>query len=309
LNSQPRISVCLTYYHRRARLSATLESLARQTRLPDEIFLWDDCSPDDPTDIIQSFRDRFPHFVYHRNPRNLGMPGNLNAVLTQTTGDYVANLHDADVFDPQLLEKWARALDQYPTAGLVFCGLDATRDNPAGPEMILPEIVPLTPGKLFFERWFVGCQRSVIWGTVMVRKPVYDRLLPFVPRYFNWADVDMWMRICAQYDIAYVREPLIVLDNTHTQQRRFSWYRMLLMHEMCFANIREVYASDLPAMQAALGRQRRCLRLSYLRFLAGSIKWLDFPRLRAGLGLAARVFRSDATAGDGRLVCNLAVPG
>jgi glycosyltransferase involved in cell wall biosynthesis len=303
-----RVSVCITHYERPDKLAATLESLARQTRLPDEVFLWDDCSPQDPAEIAHRFSKRFPHFVYHRNPRNLGMPGNLNAVLAQATGDYVANLHDADVFHPQLLEKWVQALEQHPTAGLVFCGLDATRDNPAGPEMIVPDIAPLTPGIMFFDRWFVGCRRSIIWGTVMVRKSVYERVLPFAPRYHNWADVDMWMRICRDHDIAYVREPLIVLDNTHTKQRKFSWYRMLLMQEMCFANIRATYAGDRLAMRAALVRQRKCLRLSYLRFLAGSIKWLDFPRLRTGLGLAARVFRSDATTGDGRLVSHLSVP-
>ena len=303
-----RISVCLTHYDRPGKLAATLESLANQTLRPDEVFLWDDCSPQDPKEIADRFSGRFPRFVYHRNPRNLGMPGNLNAVIAQATGDYVANLHDADAFHPQLLEKWARMLDRYPTAGLVFCGLDATRDNPAGPEMVVPDIVPLTPGPMFFDRWFVGGRRSIIWGTVMVRKSVYDRLLPFASRYHNWADVDMWMRICRHHDIAYVREPLIELDNTHTRQRQFSWFRMLLMQEMCFANIRATYADDQQAMQAALDRQKQCLRMSYLRFLAGSIKWFDIPRLWTGVGLGARVFRSDATTGDGRLVNCLSIP-
>ena len=99
----PRISVCLTHYNRPDKLGATLESLALQTRVPDEVFVWDDCSPNDPTYVIEEWKARFPHFVYHRNDVNLGMPGNLNAVIAQATGDYVANLHDADVFAPTLL--------------------------------------------------------------------------------------------------------------------------------------------------------------------------------------------------------------
>ena len=305
----PRISVCLTHYNRPDRLAATLESLAAQPRMPDEVFLWDDCSPHDPSEVASSFCRRFPHFVYHRNERNLGMPGNLNAVLARATGDYVANLHDADVFHPQLLEKWAQALEAHPSAGLVFCGLDATRSNPAGPEMLVPDIAPLTAGRDFFDRWFVGRTKSVIWGTVMTRKTAYARLLPFDPRYRNWADVDLWMRLCRDYDIAYVREPLIVLDNTFTPQRRFSWYRIMLMQEMCFANIRRIYSGEPHSMQSALTRQRRCLRLAYVRFLAGSIRWLDFARLCDGVVLAARVFRADATTGDGRLVARLLSPG
>lgn len=304
----PRLSVCITHYNRPHKLAATLESLAQQTRVPDEVFLWDDCSPDDPSGIARSFSSRFPHFVYHRNDRNLGMPGNLNAVLAQATGDYIANLHDADLFHPQLLEKWVRALEQNPTAGLVFCGLDATRANPAGPAMLVPDIAPLTPGRAFFEAWFVGRASSVIWGTVMARRSAYERLLPFDPKYRNWSDVDMWMRMCRKHDIAYVREPLIVLDNTFTEQRRFSWYRVFLTHEMCFANIHRTYATDPSGRRKALDRQRRCLWRGYLRFLAGGIWWLDYPRLRDGLALAARVFRPDVTAGDGHLLEGISFP-
>jgi abequosyltransferase len=91
--------------------------------------VWDDCSPRDPTAIALEWRHRFPHFVYHRNPVNLGMPGNLNAVISQATGDFVANLHDADVYAPTLLEKWAAALEQNPEAVLAFCR-DSHWNNP-----------------------------------------------------------------------------------------------------------------------------------------------------------------------------------
>jgi len=40
-----KVSVCLTHYNRPEKLAATLESLAAQTRAPDEVFMQDDCSP------------------------------------------------------------------------------------------------------------------------------------------------------------------------------------------------------------------------------------------------------------------------
>ena len=82
----PKISVCLTHYERPEKLAVTLESLARQTRIPDELFLWDDCSKNDPSAIVRQWEGCFPHFVYNRNTTNLGMPGNLNAVIAQATG-------------------------------------------------------------------------------------------------------------------------------------------------------------------------------------------------------------------------------
>lgn len=136
-----KLSVCLTHYNRPHLLGRTLESLARQTRPPDEVFVRDDASPRDPTDVARSFAGRFRHFVYHRNPANLGMPGNLNAVIGQATGDLVANLHDADVFHPTLLEKWEQALHRQPRAGLVFCGLEEPGSR-AGPRSRSSTISP-----------------------------------------------------------------------------------------------------------------------------------------------------------------------
>ena len=242
LTSMPRISVCMTYYNRRAKLAATLESLARQTRLPDEFFLWDDCSPDDPSDIVQSFRDRFPHFVYHRNERNLGMPGNLNAVLAQATGDYVANLHDADCFAPTMLEKWTAALEAHPSAGFVFCRVSGRNESQEGR---LQACSPLTPGQEFNRRYFLNASRgsSPVWGTVMTRQSYYTRLLPFDPRYGCVADVDMWMRLSLAADVAFVDEALIHADPVSHFVQGVNWPLVHALRRMHAENVRRFAAA------------------------------------------------------------------
>jgi glycosyltransferase involved in cell wall biosynthesis len=234
--SRKRISVCITHYNRPESLGATLESLANQTRQPDEIFLWDDCSPNDPTPIVEQWKDRLPNFTYHRNATNLGMPGNLNAVVSQATGDYVANLHDADIYHPELLEKWAAALDQYPEAGLVFCR-DSRWDNPRFVRDWTPEPDACMDGREFFKRFYVGRIDSIIWGTVMVRRDLYGELLPFDPQYKNWADVDMWMRICGKAAIAFVPEKLLELDANPTHGGGFSFEKMRRIQGMVINNI------------------------------------------------------------------------
>jgi len=118
-----KVSVCVTTYNRATLLGHTLRSLADQTRPPDELIVSDNCSSDNTQEVVDKWKTHFRRFIYNRNTRNLYMPGNLNAGLKLATGKYVANLHDADVFDPTLLEKWERALDTYPSAGFVFCGL------------------------------------------------------------------------------------------------------------------------------------------------------------------------------------------
>ena len=293
----PGISVCLTHYNRPEKLAATLESLAGQTRQPDEVFLWDDCSPEDPTAVVRQFEGRFPHFVYHRNELNLNMPGNLNAVLVQATGDYIANLHDADTFAPTLLEKWESALIRHPSAGLVFSGVDEREPETNDGLVWLHPVDPLTSGREFFEKHFVGCYGSMIWGTVMVRREIYRKLLPFDPVYRNWADVDMWMRICLQADIAYVREALIVLDRSPTQQRRFTWFSVIVMQAMVLANIERAYAREPSRLKRLRGQQISLLRRRFVRHLLASIVHRDSRRWCTGCRIAGSVIRGDLSQG------------
>ena len=247
--AKPRISVCITHYNRPESLGATLDSLARQTRQPDEIFLWDDCSPKDPTPVVEQWKDRLPNFTYYRNATNLGMPGNLNAVVSQATGDYVANLHDADIYHPELLEKWVAALDAYPEAGLVFCR-DSRWDNPRFVRDWTPEPPEVMDGREFFKQFYVGRIDSLIWGTVMVRRSLYDELLPFDPQYRNWADVDMWMRICGRAPIAFVPEKLLELDANPTHGGGFSFEQKRLVQGMVLTNVeRVVRKSDYLAIR------------------------------------------------------------
>lgn len=239
--NRPRISVCLTHFNRPHLLGATLESLARQTRLADEVLLWDDASPNDPTEVARRFAGRFSNFIYHRNERNLGMPGNLNAVVARASGDYVANLHDADTFHPELLERWSDALDAHPSAGFVFCRV-AGRN--ASQVRRLSGCDPITPGKEFNRRYFLNAWRgsSPVWGTVMARRSVYRQTLPFEQRYGCVADVDMWIRMSLMADVAFVDQPLI---NAHTESHFVKGVNWPLVH-----GLRRLHAENV----------RRCLK-------------------------------------------------
>jgi len=287
----PRISVCITHYNRPEKLSATLESLARQTRMPDEIFLWDDCSPKDPTAVAMKWGKAFPHFVYHRNERNLNMPGNLNAVISQATGDYIANLHDADEFDPQLIELWADALTQHPSAGMVYCGLESPQHGHAPSKFWLnTEIPPLSNGIDFFKKHFLYKWSSPIWGTTMVRRSAYKKLLPFREEFRNWADVDMWMRISLSHDVAYVDLPLIKTDEGETPLRAFDWEKVFIQHRMMEAGIRLYCKQTGGTVRWFLAAQHQGLVWRWVRHMVSGLRSHDANRCRKGAAYFGKVF-------------------
>jgi len=285
-----KVSVCVTTYNRAPLLDHTLRSLADQTRPPDELIVSDNCSSDNTPEVVDKWKTQFRRFLYNRNAQNLYMPGNLNAGLKLTTGKYVANLHDADMYDPTLLEKWERALDAYPSAGFVFCGLvDPSLRAKNGDVNILHDVPPLTPGREFYERYFLHKFSSLVWGTVMARQKAYDELLPFAEKYSFVSDVDMWMRMCLKYDVAYVREPLIIIDNSPTDWRQASWERAEIVREMELENIKIFYSNDPRLFKKTVKKHEFIARRRYMRLIVGRAWHGDWARVREGIKLLKNI--------------------
>lgn len=284
-----RLSVCVTTYKRAPQLDMTLHSLAGQTRQPDEIIISDDCSPDDTPAVVERWRSLFPRLRYNRNPVNLNMPGNLNKAVSLTTGDYVANLHDGDTYDLHLLEEWEAALNRFPTAGFVFCGIAGwpiLREADSG--IVLHDVAPLTTGRKFYESYFRHRFSSIVWGTVMARRTAYDGLLPFDPQFGFVSDVDMWMRMCLHYDVAYVRKPLIVLEHETSHERRpgkFNWGWLDSARRMQVINLYRFYEHQPGRLQSELRRHQFVVQQVYFRRLLGRLCRRDWIGLEEGLQL------------------------
>jgi len=187
-----------------------------------------------------------------------------------------------------LLAKWESALLQNPSAGFVFCGLDGKTKGTGSQQGMLFDIPPLSDGAEFFRRHFVAKPGSPVWGTVMARKAIYDKYMPFDPQFRIWADVDMWMRICQDASVAYVNEPLIILDNSVTAYRKFSWTRYLIVQRMALLNCLRM-AERNPADRALLRRQRRWAFYAYRNHLASRLLKREFHSFWQGLRLLPSV--------------------
>lgn len=278
-----KVSVCVTTYNRAAGLDCTLASLAAQTRLPDEVVVSDDGSSDETLKVAQRWSERLPRFIYQRNAANLGMPENLNAAIGRTSGEYVANLHDADTFAPTMLARWEQALDVHPTAGFVFCGVGGwphRTERDGG--VVLHAVAPLTPGRVFYEQNLVHRFSSIVWGTVMARRTAYNLLLPFDKQFGFTSDVDMWMRMCRHFDVAYVREPMILLDHSTTPERGrgMNWGWVEMAWRMQRVNIRRFYGDDPARLALEYRRHQAAARRLLARRFVGRLRHGDWSGAR-----------------------------
>lgn len=99
---------------------ATLQSLARQSRLPDRVVVLDNCSTDATPQIVKDFKGLPLEFI--RNPSDLGLFGNFNRCLdfaAETT--FLHILHADDLVGPQFYEKMTEVLADCPGRGLAWC--------------------------------------------------------------------------------------------------------------------------------------------------------------------------------------------
>src|SRR5688572_3171861 len=91
-----RLSVALCSYNGARFIHDQLSSIARQSRLPDELVICDDRSSDNTIAIIEKFAVDAPFPVRsHVNPTNLGSTKNFELAISRCCGDFIA-LSDQD---------------------------------------------------------------------------------------------------------------------------------------------------------------------------------------------------------------------
>jgi glycosyltransferase involved in cell wall biosynthesis len=270
--STPLVSACLLTYKRAAVLPRTLTDLLGQSFGDIELIINDDNSPDETEAVCREFERRDPRVRYHKNPRNLRYAGNQNAAVQRATGKYVAFLHDGDRYAPQLLERWVDALERHPSAGLVFNAVNLLgRDGTVrgGHDHGYPEL--MRGGDLYDA--MLGSLGSPIFGIVMVRRDAllaagrFDESLPVL------ADVDMWFRILANHDVAYVPDRLYSIyprEEDHPNAR-VNWQIRNELSRIYRAACDRRHPRGTTAWRAAHARLSRLLLRADLRGLASSL--------------------------------------
>lgn len=105
-----RISVALCSYNGARFLAEQLDSIASQTRLPDELVVCDDGSSDDTIPLLEQFasKAKFPVSIV-KNATNLGAIANFRQAISLCSGELTALADQDDVWLPEKLERAEQA--------------------------------------------------------------------------------------------------------------------------------------------------------------------------------------------------------
>jgi glycosyltransferase involved in cell wall biosynthesis len=133
-----RISVAMCTFNGAEFLPAQLESIARQTRPPDEVIICDDASNDATRDVLQSFaqNSRIPVSLYFSD-ENVGSVKNFERAVGLCAGDVIALSDQDDVWRADKLQLIEQAFARNPKVGIVFSDAEIVDEqlNPLGRRM------------------------------------------------------------------------------------------------------------------------------------------------------------------------------
>lgn len=200
-------------YNGEKYLREQLQSIAAQTRLPDELVICDDGSSDATPEIIEEFARSAPFPVrLFRNPQNLGSTKNFEKAIGLCTGDLIALCDQDDIWMPEKLALQAEMMERDPELGGVFSDaelIDAA-SRPFGKRLWAS--VPFTlPAQRRFQ---AGCGMDVLLkgnvvtgATLMVRASLRSRFMPIPPFRVH----DGWIALLTAFrsPLRLVEEPLI----------------------------------------------------------------------------------------------------
>lgn len=288
----PRISVCVPTYNRAQLLSQFLPTILNQHFEDIEVLVSDNCSTDKTADVVRSCSD--PRVSYHCNTQNLGPFPNMNVLLDLARGEYIAIVHDDDVYDPSFLGLESAILDGNPQVGMVHCAVFEVDEGGRRRRLVRAfSETTVCSGRDTFIRYLEG--HDVCCSTVMVRRELYRRVGHFDSRYLC-ADFLMWMKLALQADVAYIAEPLVQMRvheiRVTNQLDPEQWHREFV------AILEEGFALGIETYPDLVGRRdelfRRAAGAQGHRFLVAALAAVARGHYRLAGDYAATLRRFEA---------------
>lgn len=210
---QPTVSVALCTCDGARYLRAQLDSLARQTRLPDELVACDDISTDETVRILEQFAETAPFPMRVTvNETRLGPAANFAKAAGQCSGDIVLFCDQDDIWHENKVELEAETMVEAERE----CGADMPILVHGDLEVVDEDLAPLHPSFMrlmhpkfrYFDMSYMLGDNVAVGCTTAVNRALLDIALPLPEQALMH---DWWFAQCATCcgRILYIDRPLM----------------------------------------------------------------------------------------------------
>jgi len=178
----------------------------------------DDGSTDGTAQLVEQISNTDPRVRYFYQD-NQGVSAARNFGLSKVKGDWIAFLDSDDEWLPEKLSQQVQLLKQ---SDLLICHTEEiwVRNGVRVNQMKKHQ----KQGGDVFEKSLAMCAMSP--SSIMIHKSVFDDVGVFDESFIVCEDYDLWLRIAAKYEVAYVEEPMIIKYGGHEDQLSSRYFGM-----------------------------------------------------------------------------------
>lgn len=201
------ISVIITTYMRNiVMLMRAINSVLSQTVNDFELIIVDDspsdyCERENIKSHIKSLDNKKIYYVQHQ--KNMGASAARNTGIDLAKGDFIAFLDDDDEWLPQKLEMQLKEIIK-KNAGLVYC--NHYNISPNGKRRLIRHKSPKSANivdELLIDN-FIGST-----SFPLIRSECFKKCGNFDVDLLSSQDLEMWIRICKNFTISHIEQPLV----------------------------------------------------------------------------------------------------
>lgn len=205
--SRPTVGVIVPCYRYASLLEGCVASVLEQDGVDVRVLIIDDCSPDDTPLVARRLASGDVRVAYRRHRENRGLIPTANEGLVWgVDSDYVVLLSADDLLVPGALSRATTVMEASHAVGMVY---GRPLLYPAGRPLPSPggrwRTTDVWPGADWIRLRCRSAHNCISSPEVVVRSSVARAVGGYDPACFHTSDLNMWLRIAAVSDVAYVR--------------------------------------------------------------------------------------------------------
>lgn len=215
-NEMAKVTVLIPTYNSASYLSDAIESVINQTYQDFELFIVDNHSTDNTSEIVAPYLSD-KRLTYIVNDSNLGLIGNWNKCLSLASGEYVKFVCSDDKLQNSALEKFVAVLDHNPQVALVSSYFQEFDPNNTNSRAMISPVSGLLDGKAVIRELLAKSNFLGNPSQVMFRRSSVDKVGNFRNMNLWNLDLEYFIRILTTGD-CYIIPEILSQARLHSSQ-------------------------------------------------------------------------------------------
>lgn len=205
--SRPSVGVIVPCYNYAGLLEGCVTSILEQRGVDVRVLIVDDCSPDHTPEVARALTQLDDRVQSCRHEHNMGLIATANEGLAWAAdSEYTVLISADDLLVPGALQRATSVMERAPSVGMVYgrapyAHVDQPLPRPRGGW----RTTQVWSGAEWVRLRCRSGYNCISSPEVVVRSSVQQHVGGYDPRCFHTSDLNMWLRIAAVADVAYVR--------------------------------------------------------------------------------------------------------